>query len=428
MLIDSTACPKFAQNFANDLHCPNISNFSLDLYFDLLVHTTSNIDHDWKNTTLCNTNGTNIINITSGMRVPPSILKYEKMFGKKDVCWLPNFYCDSYQTPFICNKAQEKQWLTDFYYSTNGDNWINNSNWLKTDDYCLWHGVRCCNKIVNFDFNIDYSSIDIKKIDDYVSITLLTDTCMNAFLMNSNNVSGILPKNWFNSTIFTILEITGNPNSTLNPKKFGLKGNISDYSSNIPNIAVIALGHQFFDHGYDINMLPKFGSANCTISYDIHNSFSVRELEIPDWSEQKYMVFVFLEYNKLKGTIPDWSKWIWPYEIALSQRWQCGLTGNIPSFNKSSCPVFQFFYAQNCNLNGTIDSFPNTLCVPHSDFLYEFCDLPTHTTLDYSNNQLSGTIPFDTLTTPGLQHAHIYSIYMFVLYIKKIHKQHFEPH
>lgn len=37
--------------------------------------------------------------------------------------------------------AEQRQALIDLYNSTNGDNWINNSNWL-SDDVCTWYG-RC---------------------------------------------------------------------------------------------------------------------------------------------------------------------------------------------------------------------------------------------------------------------------------------------
>ena len=38
----------------------------------------------------------------------------------------------------------EKQVLVDFYYSTNGEGWIDSTNWL-VGDPCLnqWHGVYC---------------------------------------------------------------------------------------------------------------------------------------------------------------------------------------------------------------------------------------------------------------------------------------------
>ena len=35
-----------------------------------------------------------------------------------------------------CNRTQEMLWLEEFYYTTNGAKWFNNTNWLKQDtDY-----------------------------------------------------------------------------------------------------------------------------------------------------------------------------------------------------------------------------------------------------------------------------------------------------
>ena len=34
--------------------------------------------------------------------------------------------------------------LVNFYYSTNGDAWSNNSGWLQTGNVCsVWNGVSC---------------------------------------------------------------------------------------------------------------------------------------------------------------------------------------------------------------------------------------------------------------------------------------------
>eukprot|EP00462_Mataza_sp_D1_P018502 CAMPEP_0175135578 /NCGR_PEP_ID=MMETSP0087-20121206/8813_1 /TAXON_ID=136419 /ORGANISM="Unknown Unknown, Strain D1" /LENGTH=86 /DNA_ID=CAMNT_0016418269 /DNA_START=243 /DNA_END=500 /DNA_ORIENTATION=+ len=37
----------------------------------------------------------------------------------------------------------EKQILLDFYNSTNGPFWVDNTGWAGPDDYCGWYGVTC---------------------------------------------------------------------------------------------------------------------------------------------------------------------------------------------------------------------------------------------------------------------------------------------
>ena len=57
-------------------------------------------------------------------------------------CVFPDFYCESalpFSTEESCNKTEERKWLKEFYFSTNGDNWTINTNWLNDSlDYCEW--------------------------------------------------------------------------------------------------------------------------------------------------------------------------------------------------------------------------------------------------------------------------------------------------
>ena len=115
MLIDSSLCLLIAQEMADWLECPSnfTVNFPFDLYFSWLVDHKSfrnNLDtyHDY-----LLTEGTNTINNNISSKL----------------CILPNFYCDTCNTNFYCNPNQERQWLLDFYTSTNGKHWKNNSNW-----------------------------------------------------------------------------------------------------------------------------------------------------------------------------------------------------------------------------------------------------------------------------------------------------------
>ena len=49
------------------------------------------------------------------------------------------------QSIIICKVPQiQYDALAEFYNATNGDNWVNNSNWLNGDP-CedFWHGIYC---------------------------------------------------------------------------------------------------------------------------------------------------------------------------------------------------------------------------------------------------------------------------------------------
>lgn len=42
----------------------------------------------------------------------------------------------------------EQQGLKDLFEQTNGNNWKNNTQWLKTDNPCTWHGIKCDNGVM----------------------------------------------------------------------------------------------------------------------------------------------------------------------------------------------------------------------------------------------------------------------------------------
>ena len=39
--------------------------------------------------------------------------------------------------------------LASFYYATNGDEWINQSEWLESKNECLWYGVTCLDGVIS---------------------------------------------------------------------------------------------------------------------------------------------------------------------------------------------------------------------------------------------------------------------------------------
>ena len=383
MLIDSSLCLLIAQEMADWLECPSnfTVNFPFDLYFSWLVDHKSfrnNLDtyHDY-----LLTEGTNTINNNISSKL----------------CILPNFYCDTCNTNFYCNPNQERQWLLDFYTSTNGKHWKNNSNWNDSAiDHCDgWFGVSCCNTIPHFDTN--YSNINFQ---NRVSVRLetLPYSCINGLSLDNNNVSGILPDYWPNSTILFYLTISG-VDAFADQRAEQLSGRLPDWSQNLTNLAIIEFVRQSFSNA---SFLPGFGSSNCTIVYDLHESFQDNYVQIPEWNNQKYLTTVDLRGNKMNGTIPAWDDWIWPMSIQLAYNesyvsiaiW-CELTGNIPKFNKNSCPTMNLFIASGCQLNGSIESFPNTVCMP--DNIAKRVDI-TGAELDFSHNNFRGTLPLHTLT------------------------------
>ena len=152
------------------------------------------------------------------------------------------------------------------------------------------------------------------------------------------------------------------------------------------------------------------GYSNCTISYDLHDSFDTNyALKIPYWNDQKYMTVVLLADISLEGTIPEWNNWVWPFDIQITSstietpiyvRTSCWLAGSIPKFNETVCPLLNTFILGNCQINGTIDSFPPALCTPNIvQNWYDSFNWTTSGEIDLHNNRLTGSVPFDSWTT-----------------------------
>ena len=228
---------------------------------------------------------------------------------------------------------------------------------------------------------------------------------MNRLILEINNITGILPNYWFNSTVFSYIDIGGS--SLYVNSKNVLRGTIPDFKYILPNLSFLGLTKQYFNH---TDYLPSFGFSNCTVNYDLHDSFDPKyRLKIPYWNDQKYMSYVSLENIQLDGTIPQWDNWIWPFDIRLVSLTintyaaiSCKLSGSIPKFNKNVCALLNAFILSNCQINGTIDSFPPAICIPENpEIWYDLFNWTTSSQIDFHNNQLTGNVPFDSLTSQG---------------------------
>ena len=323
--------------------------------------------------------------------VDPVNSNWDKYFDI-DECIFPNFYCDTVNTTYYCDQEEELSWLEEFYHSTNGDNWINNTNWLITNDntsYCDWHGIRCCSKIVNYN-----------KTTGEPYITPLSHSCLNMIKLSDNNVTGTFPDYWFESTIFTILSIRGKNINNTYADPNSMHGIIPQFKYYLPNLAVLHLPYNKFNES-----IPDFGNSHCTFDYDLSvNSFNTT---LPDWSNETFIVSFQAGSNiDIYGTIPDWSGWIWPFKLVLERckntdhddGRHCSLTGTIPDMNRHACPTLMSFKIDGAHLDGMLQRFPNTLCRTVAEKIRDL-QRAADVTIDLSYNQLSGTVPFNTLGT-----------------------------
>ena len=395
-LIDTTICPRILTEVADYLDCNWTTTNStfrheaeefVDLYSGLLVNS--------------------MLHMPRYNEIVENDPTYEskwwkQLFHDEEVCVFPNFYCDTYITPFYCNRTEEKEWLRQFYNSAGGTNWTNSTNWMTDTDYCYWFGVKCCSAIP-MQYTIEPPFIH--------NLTYLPHKCMNYLNFASrnqrNNVAGSLPPWWFNSTVFTMFFIENEDDS-----RNHLTGPFHEYADQLPNMAAITVPkHNFSSNN---GSLPQFPKGRCMCAFDVQWSYRyvATGVKIPEWNDQKHMVGMYLQYNHLIGTIPKWDNWIYPLYINLNFNYKKQSINiipqnepAIPSLSTIACPTLIMFGIENWNLNGTIDSLPsNTLCIPWPEKLYNDTrkHLQSYTVLKLSNNNLQGSVPFHTLTTPGM--------------------------
>ncbi len=101
-------------------------------------------------------------------------------------------YSDDYEDGNLTNV----QILTDFYNSMNGNNWINNSNWLVDPDPCNWFGVTCVSGEV--------TELNLNNNDLQGTFSPLNDLCGLPFLeeldLSNNSIDGEIPACLFTAT------------------------------------------------------------------------------------------------------------------------------------------------------------------------------------------------------------------------------------
>ena len=89
--------------------------------------------------------------------------------------------------------------LALYYYRTDGDNWVNNENWLTIADHCTWFGISC------------------------------TDGNIDSIIMDENNVNGEIPPEFSELENLSILRLYSNQ----------LKGEIPTSLYSLPNLLFV---------------------------------------------------------------------------------------------------------------------------------------------------------------------------------------------
>jgi Leucine-rich repeat (LRR) protein len=194
----------------------------------------------------------------------------------------------------------ETEALVALYKSTDGDNWSNNTGWLKTNTPCSWYGVRCSGGHVT------------------------------GLSLGNNQLSGLLP-NFSNLPTLTYLYLHNNQ----------LNGPIPDFS-NLPNLTDLGLSNNQLS-----GTIPNFGNLPNLWYLDLSNN----QLggTIPNFSNLPNLTDLYLSSNQLNGPLPDFSNLPNLMELYLNNN---QLSGLIPNF--SNLPNLIDLYLSDNQLSGPI--------------------------------------------------------------------------
>lgn len=253
--------------------------------------------------------------------------------------------------------ALERQALIDLYNATDGDNWINNTNWCSDKPVSEWFGVYCT-----------YNG------------------CVSSISLSNNNLRGALP-----STIGTFSYLDGlylyNNDIYSVPKEIGLlkklyylhlmtdEIEVSDNSFDFPSLTHLMLSIKNIKTN---EQLPSFQSLKSLTSFHLH---VFDKLGIPN--ENIKIPSEIIELQNLEELILNGFGGEIPSQIGLLSKLRTlrihgAVTGHIPS-SIGDIVGLEYLSLSNNNLVGNI---PASICL-----------LPNLYLFDVSENNLSGSIP-----------------------------------
>lgn len=106
--------------------------------------------------------------------------------------------------------------LEDLYYSTNGYNWHNNTNWF-IGDPCLnnWYGVNCLNNHVSELF------LDNNNLNGILQASISNLYQLEVLFLMQNNISSSIPRNITDLRMLAKLDLSNNSLTDIIPDQIG---------------------------------------------------------------------------------------------------------------------------------------------------------------------------------------------------------------
>ena len=246
--------------------------------------------------------------------------------------------------------------LIEFYHATNGDNWIDNTNWLSDAPLDQWKGVE-----VNNMGRVSTLWLPGNNLNGTIPATLGRLTDLRRLRLNGNGLYGTIPPELGNLVNLFGLGLSDN----------SLSGSIPPELSNLNSLQTMNLG----SNGLHGTIPPELGNLT-TLLYLVlpHNSLSGSIP--PELSNLNSLQTMNLGSNGLHGTIPpELGRMIELRGLNIGSN---QLSGSIPTELGNLTNVIYIDLARNA-LSGTIP--------PELGRMIEL------TSLSIGHNQLSGSIP-----------------------------------
>lgn len=290
-----------------------------------------------------------------------------------------NLECQTYSNQLNIN-IEDSLVLVSFYYSTGGQNWINNDNWLTAAPVANWYGIRLDENNRVYEINLNHNnltgsippeiahlenlkvlSLGGNKIEGLIPEEIGNLAQLEVLSLRNNKLTGEIPRQIWNLERLKVLNLSNNQ----------LVGNIPSEISNLIELEALHLGYNQLS-----GAIPKeIGSlSNLRLFYIWGNNLTG---ELPE--EIGYLVnleVLALNGNNLSGQIPKSIGNLVSLEILELEHNK--FNGALPKeIGKLKKLVIMYF--ENNEFSGAIPD--------------EIGNLINIRDINLSNNQFSGPIP-----------------------------------
>ena len=331
--------------------------------------------------------------------------------------------------------------LATLYYATNGDKWLNNTNWGRGHE-CMWKGIYC-NLDANNIVSVNYLNLVTNNLDGSIPEEIGYVETLQRIELGNNKLVGPIPQTFASLKELHTLSVSDNQlsgeieanidgltkltNLDLADNRF--RGHVPHGLGGIPTLSYVRLSNNRFTGAFPTSFislnnlhtllidnnaiggtLPALiGMMKTLVNLRLHkNDFYG---EIPNFSDAIILETAHFDDNFFKGPLPQFGSQRLR-ELYFDKN---SLTGPIP-VSYGNHPKLQVLSARNNNLGSTIpsslaratslgvlDLSYNKLSGELSDNLSQLIDMKD---IYLNNNRLQGSFPTWLGSMKNLEIAH----------------------